>query len=147
LAAGACALGVAALIGASPAPADTGGPSGCPSTTNKQTSNLVGASYSTSANTTTYKFTSFGDQGPVDGVPGLIAYCVYPGGTAPDSTTIDAVGDNGAAWDEPPDAGRFSFNRPDGNPSNIGLDGRTDYQMGTATWSGGAPATQTILLH
>src|SRR5207245_2336670 len=84
---------------------------------------------------------------PSDGVPGLIKYCVYPASAADDgSVTVLAVGDNLAAWkdDAPP---QFAFVRPDGNPSNIGLDGRADYVMGTASWTAGAPANQIVLLH
>src|SRR6266568_3061623 len=52
--------------------------SGCPAsgTGNPQTSNLVGASFTTSGSTATYTFSSFGDQTPVGGVPGLIEYCI-----------------------------------------------------------------------
>jgi hypothetical protein len=60
----------------------------------------------------------------------------------------------------PTGQGSFAFERPDGNPSNVPLNGRTDYQIGTATWPlasscppgsyagcPGAPTNQTILLH
>src|SRR5712691_4518792 len=75
-------------------------------------------------------------------------YCVYPG-TAPDdgSIVVSAVGDNGGAWGHSTPAPSFAFNRPIGNRSNVGLDGRLDYAMGTATWAAGAPSSQKILLH
>ncbi len=59
---------------------------------------------------------------------------------------MSATGDNGDAWEDPPTFESFSFDRPDGNPSNIGLDGTTT-TMGTATWSGGVPQNQIIVLH
>ncbi len=135
-----------ALIGAAPASADE---NGCPTSNsipNRLPSDLVGASFTTSGNTATYKFDSFVDRNPVGGVPGLIAYCIYPG-TAPDSVITLATGANGSAWQDPPGFDNFSFERPDGNPSNIPLDGVTGTTMGTATWSGGVPANQTIVLH
>ena len=127
-----------------PALADT---TGCPSTSGKATSNLVGSSFA-GTTTVTYYFSSLVDQSPSSGVPGLIRYCVYPG-VAPDvdSVVVAAMGDNGASWQDPAQPPQFSFDRPDGNPSNIGLDGRLSYVMGTATWAAGAPSDQTILLH
>jgi hypothetical protein len=139
---------VVALMGSAPAFADDF--NGCPvgGTGNPQVSNLVGASYTTSGNTATYKFDSFVNRNPVDGVPGLIEYCIYPG-SQPDANSVTAlaIGANGGAWTDPPQFDNFSFQRPDGNPSNIPLDGTTGTVMGTATWSAGVPANQTILLH
>ena len=140
-----------ALIGGAPASADE---NGCPTSNsigNRLPSNLVGASFTTSANTATYKFDSLIDRETdvtPDGVPGLIAYCIYPG-SQPDanSVTVSATGADGSAWQDPPAFDNFSFERSDGNPSNIPLDGTTGITMGTATWSGGVPAGQTIVLH
>jgi hypothetical protein len=141
-AAAAAAAAFAAAASSMPALGDT---TGCPSTSGKQTSSLVGASFS-GTTTVTYVFDSFVDQSPVGGVPGLIRYCVYPGTSPEGGVVVSAAGDDGSAWkDNPPP--QFSFDRPDGNPSNIGLDGRLNYLMGTATWTGAAPTDQTILLH
>jgi hypothetical protein len=138
-------VAVFALMGGGPALADT---NGCPAggTGNPLPDPNVSASFIVSGGTATYTFGSV-DQAPTDGVPGLIEYCVYPG-TAPGSITVDPalVGADGSAWVDPATFNNFSFGRPDGNPSNIALDG-TSYTMGTATWSGSAPATQLILLH
>lgn len=119
-------------------------------------------------NTTfTYFFTGLDPSTPsVNGVPGLITYCVYPDlGNLPTSVVVDptALGANGDQFDAAIAAkGSFSFTRDDGNPSNIAFDGLL-YTMGTATWNGTAcftdpitfvttcstthPASQTILLH
>jgi len=121
---------------------------GCPNPDNRPTSNIVGAYFTTSGNNATYYFNSFVDRSPVAGIPGLIEYCVYPDpATQPDNVVTVAVGDDSTAWVDPPGFNNFSFNRTNGNPSNIGLDGRMDYEMGTATWSGGVPANQLIVLH
>ncbi len=135
-----------ALIGAAPASADLNGCQPSQTISNRLPSDLVGASFTTSVNTATYTFDSLVDRNPVDGVPGLIEYCIYPGSQPPDSVTVSATGDNGSAWEDPPTFESFSFARPDGNPSNIGLDGTTT-TMGTATWSGGVPPNQIIVLH
>jgi hypothetical protein len=135
---------VLAVVSAAPASAST---VGCPSPTGKQTSNLVGAHFTDSSGTVTYYFDSFVDEHPTGGVPGLIKYCVYPD-TAPDGAiTTTAIGDNLAPWGDAPPSPQFSFDRPDGNASNLGLDGRTNYEMGTAIWSADNPGDQTILLH
>src|SRR6266566_2609500 len=110
--------------------------SNCPSTdpTKWLTDNQVGASHTTSGNTATYTFSSFVNEHPVSGSPGLIYYCVYTT-PLPASITPQAVGVGGALWQTgtatTPD--RFSFERPNGN-NNIPLDG-TNTTMGTATWS------------
>jgi hypothetical protein len=135
-----------ALSGAAPAVADV---NGCPTSNsigNRLPSDLVGASFTTSVNTATYKFDSLVNRSPVSGVPGLIEYCVYPS-SQPDSVTPLATGANGGAWEDPPAFDNFSFQRPDGDPSNIPLDGTLGRTMGTATWTGGVPEHQTIVLH
>jgi hypothetical protein len=139
-------IGLAALVAAAPASADT---NQCPTggVGNRQTDNSVGASFTAAGDTATYIFDSFTDEGSNGGIPGLIAYCIYPSPmTAPDSSTVSAVGADGSAWVDPPQFDNFSFQRPDGNPSNIPLNGKTGITMGTATWSGGIPS-QTIVLH
>jgi hypothetical protein len=134
---------VIAVMVAGPAAADI---QGCPQNQgNPQVSNLVGASFSSDGNTVTYTFDSFTNENPSGGVPGLIEYCIYPG-ILPDSAVAEAIGDNNTAWTDPTFGDNFSFQRPDGNPSNIGFDG-TSIEMGTATWTAGAPTDQTILLH
>jgi Tol biopolymer transport system component len=138
-----------ALIGAAPASADE---NGCPTSNsigNRLPSDLVGASFTTSGNTATYTFDSLVDRSPTNGVPGLIAYCVYPGSVGPDTVTTSAIGADNSAWVDPPGFDNFSFERPTGggNGSNIPLDGTLGTTMGTATWSGGVPQNQTIVLH
>jgi hypothetical protein len=139
------AIAAAVLMGSTtPAVADI---NGCPNggIGNPQTSNHVAASATVNGNTVTYSFSSI-DANPVDGVPGLIEYCVYSD-TQPDSVNTLAIGDNGGAWSDPAQFDNFSFQRPDGNPSNIGFDGGTD-TIGDATWNGGVPANyDKILLH
>jgi hypothetical protein len=105
------------------------------------------ASYSISGETATYMFGSE-DESPSGGVPGLIAYCVYPG-SAPDSVEVapGLTGANGEEWVDPPGFDNFSFKRPDGNPSNIPFDGTKGITMGSAAWSAGPPEDQTIVLH
>jgi hypothetical protein len=135
------------LMGGATAMADI---NGCPNggTGSPQTSNLVGASLTTNGNNVTYYFDSLVDRGPTAGVPGLIAYCVYPTPNAqPDSVTTVAVGADTSAWQDPPSFDNFAFERQGGNPSNIALDGTTGIEMGTATWNDGAPGGQSILLH
>jgi hypothetical protein len=140
------ALALILVQGAVPVFADT---NGCPATdpSNHATSPNVGATFTVNGNTATYTFSSV-NRNPLNGVPGLIEYCVFPNPvTAPDSTTASAIGANGQAWTEPPAFNNFSFQRPDGNASNIPLNGTLDVTMGTATWSGGVPPSQTIVLH
>jgi hypothetical protein len=133
-------------------PTEGGESSGnCPKSTNLATANNVGASFENdeATKTTTYKFESFINEHPVGGVPGLIKYCVFPTPTTATTTKITplAHGDNGALWtfSNKKGSGNFSFTRPGGNASNIGLDG-TDEVMGTATWAS-LPTGQTIVLH
>jgi hypothetical protein len=128
---------------------------GCPSIAaidNFLPSPIVGASFSVTGDTTTYVFDSLEDRSPVNGVPGLIAYCIYPAQPPgnPDSATALAHGANGdpfqVHWGSI--QGYFAFVRGHGNPSNIELDGTTGIVMGTATWTSATPpVSQTILLH
>jgi hypothetical protein len=60
---------------------------------------------------------------------------------------VDAVGADGAAWEDPPGPDFFAIQRPNGNPTNIPLDGTLGREMASATWTGGVPVSQTILLH
>ncbi len=129
-----------------------GGGGGCPSVNgigNFVSTDLVSVSADKGANTWTYYFSSLVDLSPTNGVPGLIAYCVYDGSTAPSSISVSATGDDGSSWTSVSKAtgGYFAFVRDTGNPSNIGLDGTMNVLMGSATWTSGAPDPQTILLH
>jgi hypothetical protein len=145
---------VLALLGSSAAMADEND-NGCKDPTGPPTSNLVAASFAVSGNDTTYKFES-ADTGSTEGVPGLIKYCVFPSpngaNTLPSSVVVDTTPGTGAqGWDgtffsDPAQLSAFSFDRNTGDPSNIPLDGTTR-TMGTATWSGGAPTEQAIVLH
>jgi hypothetical protein len=93
-----------------------------------------------------YWFKSLVDEDPVNGVPGLIRYCIYP---TPEQSPIemetDVIGANGDPWRAEIGFRNSSFERPHGNPSNIPLDG-TLVTMGTAEWGASLPE-QTILLH
>lgn len=110
-----------------------------------RTGDNVGATYTVSGATASYTFYSFTDEHPVNGVPGLIEYCVYPS-TRPATVTAEARGANGQRWTAQTGSDNFAFRRPDGDPSNIPLNGQAT-TMGTATWSTSAPQAQTILLH
>ncbi len=131
------------------APASAATSSACPNAkalTNFQTGSNVSAGFSNAGNVTTYTFSSLQNENPVDGVPGLIKYCVYPTPAgAPTEVTPQAIGANGEPWVSRTGPHDFSFVRPDGNPSNIPLDG-TSTTMGTAAWST-VPTDQIILLH
>lgn len=138
------ALGLAQPSSA--APGDATGP--CPRSTalgQFRTADNVGAAYTVADRTASYTFYSFVDEHPVNGVPGLIQYCVYPP-TRPATVRAEARGANGQRWTTATGSDSFSFRRPDGNPSNVPLNGQTT-PMGTATWSTSAPQSQTILLH
>jgi len=107
---------------------------------NRLTDNQVGASYTTSGDMATYTFSSFVNENPSGGVPGLIDYCVYTK-PLPDKhfTAVSNWGDfNGTD--------NFSFGRKTGS-DNIPLDGTTGIEIGTATWNAGVPTSQTIVLH
>src|SRR5262252_3127508 len=89
-------IGAAIVATAGSAAADT---NQCPAsgTGNPQVDNMVGASFTTNGNTVTYIFDSFIDESSTGGVPGLIAYCIYPTPQMqPDSTTVAAVGQDGS---------------------------------------------------
>ena len=103
----------------------------------------VGASF-TGTTTRTYTFHSWVDKNPVGGVPGLVGYCVSTNQTA-GTVTATATGDNGQLWRASKVGQSFSYTRPGGEKSNIGLDG-TDTEIGTATFDT-SPSSQTILLH
>lgn len=129
--------------------ASTGGNGPCPnSATLDQFMNAenVGYAISTSGSATTYSFYSMVDEKPERGVPGLIAYCVYPS-SGLESVHVDAFGDDGSPWIWKTGQDNFAFIRPRGNKSNIPLDGTGPTRMGTATWKGLAPTDQRVLLH
>jgi hypothetical protein len=118
--------------------------SACPdSVGGRPTDPNVSASFTTSGNSATYTITT-PNESPSGGIPGLIEYCVYPsGGSLPASES--ASYDSWTAGTETA-KGLLAFERPGGDPTNLPFDGNTQ-QVGTATWSGTAPASQTILLH
>jgi hypothetical protein len=126
--------------------ATAGAAPGCVSLSGRVASSLVGASFSVSSSTATYTFDSLVNRSPSNGVPGLIEYCVFPA-SDPTTVTAQAHGANGDAFQANTGSGEFSFSRGDGEPSNIPLNGTTGIVMGTATWSGAVPSSQTILLH
>jgi len=135
---------VAALINRPQA--NAGAAPGCPSPSGRPTSTIVGASFSISSSTATYVFDSLVNQSPSGGVPGLIEYCVFAA-SDPTTVTAQALGADSTPFGANTGSGEFSFSRGDGNPSNIALDGATGIVMGTATWAGAVPTSQTILLH
>jgi hypothetical protein len=126
---------------AKPAPPPTA--NGCPNGGTYLVDSDVGASF-TGTTTRTYTFHSWVDKNPVGGVPGLVGYCVYTNQTA-GTVTATATGDNGQLWKASKASQSFSYARPGGEKSNIGLDG-TDTEIGTATFNT-SPSSQTIVLH
>ncbi len=126
-----------------------GGSNSCPNGSLKgfKAAANVGASFSNVGDVTTYRFISFLNESPVNGVPGLIKYCIYtdPAGSVPLASTVAATGADGQLWTFNGSSKGFAFARPGGNKSNIPLDGGTT-TMGSATW-GTTPTEQTILLH
>jgi hypothetical protein len=107
----------------------------------------VAAGFNTSSNTATYWFASLTNENPANGVPGLIKYCVYSASGVPTAITPVATGADGTAWTANLGANAFSFGRPNGDPSNIPLDGASaPITIGTATWTA-VPNDQSILLH
>lgn len=139
----------AAALAAGPAQArPLAARSGCPAPQAAETfatAGNVGASFATSGTTATYSFTSFVDEHPANGVPGLIKYCVY---TSPQPSAVNATaqGANGAQWISRRGLDSFAFMRPGGNATNIPLDGTTT-EVGTAAWSAAPPTDQLIILH
>jgi hypothetical protein len=152
------ALALALATGSALAkPTSTSGP-GCPGPKSIQglpTDNNVGASAVTNGDTTDYKLYS-NDQGAVNGVPGLVKYCVYPTnpGAAP---TVDVTAQGGPDEDIPwtkttssKSPYNFSFQRPGGNYTNIWFDEDNETtDMGTADWGSttAVPTSQKIVLH
>src|SRR5262244_4215661 len=127
---------------------------------NVQQTSVVSASVSTDGTTDTYFLTTT-NQSAVDGVPGVISYCIYPS-QPPANPTSAAVGpgitaftNDGSSFQTQFKAaqGYFAFTRDTGNPSNIPLNAAnttaSPITMGTATWpTGTAPDSnhQTIVL-
>lgn len=121
--------------GNSPTPVKT-----CPSTLDGFLAADNVDAYSTGTGTVTYFFSSLEDENSVNGVPGLVGYCVYTDGELTAATaTLDT-------WKASFNAGNVSFVRGGGNKTNIPLDGTSGIQIGTATFSAN-PSAQTILLH
>lgn len=127
------------------------GGGGCPDSNaiaNFNTSSLVGASMMQNGSTWTYLFSSFQNLNSSGGIPGLIEFCVYTS-PLPGSITAAAAGADGSAFGTiaKSSQGYFGFDRANGDPTNLPLNGTLDVEMGTATWTGSGPGTQTILLH
>ncbi len=136
------AAGLAASASADPS-------SSCPNINqlNVKVASNVGATFSNVGNTTTYTFISATNENPVNGVPGLVKYCVYPDPAAqPTAIVVEATGADGELWKSGSDSSDFMFGRPAGNKSNIPLDGNTT-TMGTVTWSSAPTTKQIIVLH
>lgn len=113
---------------------------------NFKDSPIVGASFVFDGIDTTTFFFDSADRSPVNGVPGLIEYCVYADPIpAASALTPIVLGANGKKWQATVKAnqGYFSFNRPNGNPTNVPLGGAQDVVIGTALWSG----TAELLMH
>jgi hypothetical protein len=110
----------------------------------------LAAAFTVSGTTATYTVTTPTESQTSTGVPGLIEYCIYPGSTPPNSATASLVSPDGPWTGVIPNNyanhGYFDFEHPDGNPSNLPFDG-SKQTVGTATWSGGVPATQLLVLH
>jgi hypothetical protein len=122
--------------------------SGCPNSNSLESHKNVDpkliASYTTSGGEAKYSITTT-NESPSEGIPGLIAYCVYTS-PLPDETEATYVGAKGA-WTAGSGGGYFDFERSDGNPDNLPFDGTTQ-SVGNARWtSGTVPANQVILLH
>jgi uncharacterized repeat protein (TIGR01451 family) len=127
---------VAALVGSTAAVASG---TNCPSLNGRLTSSDVAVSrVDDGSGGATYSILT-PSKSPSGGEPGLIEYCVFT--SAPDTVTPSYAG-----WTGGTNGSGFSFQRPDGQPSNLPFDGST-VEVGKATWSGGVPAEQTILLH
>lgn len=144
----------ALAVGAPAGPAlANGGSGGCPSSNaiaNYELDSSLTAQFTINGNGSqaSYLLTST-DEGSSGGVPGLIAYCVYPNGTLPGSASAVAIGADGTAFTVSSAAhqGYFAFERGLGNPSNLPFDGSSDVVVGTASWPAQAPTMQAIVLH
>ena len=113
--------------------------SGCPNGGTYLVDPNVGADF-TGTTTRTYTFSSWVDQNPVNGVPGLVGYCVYT------NQTPTSVTPKYNSWKASKAGQTFSFTRPNGEKTNIPLDGTTGITVGEAVF-GAAPTSQQILLH
>jgi hypothetical protein len=120
---------------------------GCPPAGSHPTSTIVGAAFSISGQTVTYYFDSLEDRGPSNGEPGMYEYCVTASTSGLTNLTPQAVGDDFTAFGAATGSGVFSFSRGGGDPSNFPLNGATGIVIGTATWSGSVPTSQSLLLH
>jgi hypothetical protein len=120
---------------------------GCPSDSalgNQKEDPNVAASYMTSGGTAKYSVTT-PNESSVGGIPGLIEYCVYTS-PLPGSSAVEYTTNIDGAWKTEGGKGFFAFARSDGNPDNVPFDGNTQ-AIGNATWTGGIPTEQTIVLH
>jgi hypothetical protein len=149
---GVVAVGLFAIIGASPALAAKGGgttSASCPKGgAGLQPDPNVGAAAVQNGNITTYSLFS-NDQGSSGGVPGLVKYCVYPkvATGAPDAT---ATYDSWTAATSNKKPYNFSFSRPGGNETNVPFDADGKVTViGTADWTDSlpVPVNQEIVLH
>ncbi len=117
---------IGAASAAKPPPAPTNNT--CPTNArNLPTSDIVGASASSSASTSTYTFESFTDPAQTSqGTPGLVNYCVYttanPGPTAVTASS-GLAGADGSLWKASKPGKNFGFSRPGGEKTNIELNG------------------------
>lgn len=130
---------------------NSGGGGGCPDShaiANFNASSIVGASMLQNGSTWSYYFSSFVNLNSTGGIPGLIEYCVYTS-PLPGAITASAIGADGSAFGtvSKSSQGYFGYDRANGDPTNVPLDGTADVLMGTASWSSGSPGNQTILLH
>jgi hypothetical protein len=142
------AIVLLALPGAAAAAAGTGqSGSACPSASSLEghvsEDPALQVSYTISGNVATYSITTT-NENPSEGVPGLIAYCVYTS-PLPESTEASYSNSYGA-WTSAVGSGSFGFRRSRGNRDNLPFDGTTQV-LGSATWSEAVPTTQLILLH
>ncbi len=128
---------VAALVGSTAAVASG---TNCPSLNGRLTSPDITASHSTTGTgTETYSVAS-PDLSSSGGEPGLVEYCVFT--DAPDAVTPIYTG-----WTGGSNGSGFSFQRPDGQSSNLPFSGGS-VDVGSATWnSGTVPSGQILLLH
>jgi hypothetical protein len=123
------------------------GDSGCPNSSalgNQKEDPNVRASYTAAGGTAQYSVTT-PNESPVEGVPGLIEYCIY---TEPQpNSAVARYSNSNGAWANGSGGGYFDFERSGGDKDNLPFDGTTQV-VGEATWSSGeVPASQTIVLH